>query len=266
MHDLLFQDFPEDYPWLDRKIYGAKVEHAVQSSDHIVAISEVTKSDLMERYHVSANKISVQYQFCAHHFLEERTEGQILRVRKKFNLSRPYLLCVSSFSHRKNQSRLVEAFHDSGLWSDYDLVLIGGDNAYKKIIEKAVEDLDLINEIKMPTVFDNNELASLYQGCSLIIYPSLKEGFGIPVVEGMASKKPVITSKNTSCAEAGGHAVETFDPHDEEDISRTMQRILNDADLQQDMVSRGLVRLGQLSPKKEIAKLAELYHRLTANG
>jgi glycosyltransferase involved in cell wall biosynthesis len=265
MHDLLFQDFPEDYPFLDRKIYQSKVRHTLRVADHIVAISEVTKKDLVERFGVNPNRVSVIYQSCSSHFFIKKEEHIKSDVGTHYELKRPFFLCVSSFSFRKNQNRLVKAWLDSNLGKDFDLVLIGGRNKFRDELKAKVENggARYRQTVKFRDVKSNDDLATICQLSYCMIYPSLKEGFGIPVLEGMASGRPVLTSVDTSCHEAGGNAVMTFDPNSISSIKGAMEQIAGNSMDVDRLIALGEKRLSALAPEIELPKLMAIYKRLT---
>lgn len=261
IHDLLFEDFPMDYPWLDRQIYRYKTRKALEKASAIVTISEKTKEDMVAKYGIDAASVKVVYQSCRPDFFNQRTTAQIEQWQKRHDLTRPYILCVSSFSFRKDQSVLIDAFYHSGLSDTHDLVLIGAPSLYKSSMIRRVNDLKIDRWVKFPDRLDDKDIVTAYQGCSFVVYPSKKEGFGIPVVEAMASQKPVIVRRDTSCAEAGGDAVLTFNGEASNLVDQMLALAEDDA-LVRDLTEKGIARVEKFSPKVEMPKLMAIYQRL----
>ena len=142
------------------------------------------------------------------------------------------------------------------------LVLVGGESSYKDLVREEVSKLRLNGQVMFPVVDQSLVLSAMYQGADLVVYPSKKEGFGIPVVEGMASHVPVITSADTSCEEAGGDAVLTFRSDDTESMASVIAQVIDNDALQKEMVEKGVARLKEIAPEKEIMKLFQLYRSL----
>jgi glycosyltransferase involved in cell wall biosynthesis len=259
IHDLLYMDFPVDYPWLDRQIYDLKFRKSAKAADIVVAISETTKKDLIKRFGTPEEKIRVVYQSCDPRFFEVKPEMDIKTLRTKVGLAKPYLLCVSSFSQRKNQHRLLEAFAQSSIIKDVDLVFIGGENDVSRRLQRQVSRRGLDANVRFLGEVMGEDLPTFIQGSMALIYPSVKEGFGIPVIEGMASGVPVLTSKGTSCEEAGGEAVLTFEPLSVDEMVKALERIVEDETLRQTLVKKGRIRAEAFSPDIEMPKLEQAY-------
>lgn len=199
IHDLLFLRFPKYYPFFDRKIYEYKTKFACQNAQQIIATSQSTKADIVNYYGIAEEKIKVVYQSCSDSFFQAISKEEKEKIRQKYQLPQNFALCVGSIEHRKNQLRIVEAL--SRCKNQIPLLLIGGSNAQYKaeIVAKAKQ---LKVKLLLPKQFvPNADLPALYQLAHLMLFPALAEGFGIPVLEAMASKTPVITSLNTSMAE-----------------------------------------------------------------
>ena len=135
IHDLIFLRYPELYPFIDRFIYNKKFCYACENADAIVAVSQQTKADMMEFYKSPSERIRVIYQDCQEIFRQKLDRQALINVKNKYSLNKPYILCVSSFSERKNQKRLIEAFQQLGL-KDYELILVGGKSKYSEEIRK----------------------------------------------------------------------------------------------------------------------------------
>ncbi len=200
IHDLIFLHFPELYKPIDRKIYTAKFKYAAQKADRIVAISEQTKNDLIKFFKISPEKIHVIYQGCHKAFKQSYSDELKNAVKHKFGLPDNFILNVGTIEARKNAFSIIKAIKDT----DYQLVLVGRKTGYYDEIDAYIKQHNLQNQIKFLEGLDLEELAILYQLADIFIYPSIYEGFGIPIIEAMFSKTPVITNKYGVFKEAAG--------------------------------------------------------------
>lgn len=256
IHDLLFMDFPEDYPWLDRQIYLAKTKRAVKIADKIVAISQATKLDLINRLNVPEEKIEVIYQSCDQRFFEKETDTVIQDVLDKYHLRKPYVICIGSFSHRKNQEALLRSWSTMDLSHDVELVLVGAENKYVKQLKRQIpasDSVHFLHHVNFP------EIRALLQGSLTSVYPSKKEGFGIPVLEALASGRTCLVAEGTSCAEAGQSAVLTFDAKSRASLAESLSNLILQDDLRHTLESGADSVLNTFDPKRQIPRLHQLY-------
>jgi len=222
IHDMIFLQHPEFYKPIDRRIYFNKVKFAVNNVDHIVAISEQTKSDILNTFKVSENRISVIYQSCNEVFYSKRSIKELAQVKQKWKLPNEYLLYVGALNENKNVKVILEAMHILEGELDIPLVIVGKGYAYKKILIEYAQKHKLTNrvffasEIADPTPL---ELSSFYQLASLFIFPSFYEGFGIPILEARFSDTQVIASNSSCLEEAGGDNSLYFDPNNAEELA-----------------------------------------------
>ncbi|MBM3440663.1 MAG: glycosyltransferase family 4 protein, partial [Bacteroidetes bacterium] len=228
MHDLIHERYPEQYPWLDRKIYTRKFQYACDVADTIIAISEQTKNDLIDFYMVPAEKIKVCYQSCNPAFAEKVSEAEKARVRKIYDLPDRFFLYVGSVIERKNLLSICKAMDLLRDEIDIPLVVIGEGKKYLQQVKAYVEKVGLSNRIIFLSAhpaarqisFQNaSDFPAIYQLATAMIYPSMFEGFGIPVLEALWSGLPVITSNISSLPEAGGDAALYVNPAHPEEIA-----------------------------------------------
>ncbi len=233
VHDLIFMRFPEFYNWVDIKIYYWKLVHACRVSDHIVAMSKQTKNDLIRFLNLSPDKISVIYQGCNPYFWKSYTKEYFKEIRTKYNLPERYLLYVGTIEERKNLLGIIKAMHMANI--SISLVVVGrkAGNYFKKV--QNFISINGINNIIFPEKILNSELPVIYQNAECFIYPSFFEGFGIPLVEALVSKTPVITSKRGCFAEAAGPGSIYVDPYDPEMIGEAIFNVVNNKDIRDKM-------------------------------
>lgn len=260
IHDLLFLDFPGDYKWMDRQIYKHKFSKACERADKIIAISQATKDKIINYFQTPEEKVEVIYQAVNPFFAAESPEVLKTTVRSKWDLHYGFILFVSALSPRKNILGVLRALRM--LKKPPTLVAVGQGNN-KEAREYATKH-------KLPVVFtgsiSNAELRALYQQCDLFIYPSLGEGFGIPVIEAMMSRAPVITSKISSMPEAAGDAAYLVDPYDPEDISHAIQLMLDKPELRDEFVQRGFEQIKNFTIEKCTAPVIKVYEQLVGDS
>ena len=235
IHDLIFMRYPELYSRFDVKMHYKKFEHAAQIADVVVAISEQTKRDIVHYLNIDASKIQVLYQGCAPVFKEVLTEAYRYEVLEKYNLPKDFILNVGTVEPRKNALNIVKAIQDSS----ENLVIIGKGKDYKKKIKQYVADNNMKHRVFFLQGLALKELAALYQQAKLFVYPSVFEGFGIPIIEALYSRTPVITSTGSCFEEAGGDATLYVSPESESALKIAIKTVLNNATKQQEMKVKG---------------------------
>ncbi len=214
IHDLIFMRYPQFYSLFDRKMHLWKFRRAAKIADHIIAISEQTKRDAVHYLKVPESKITVVYQGCHHAFKEKKAEDFLANVRAKLELPERFILSVGTVEKRKNLLNVLRAIAGTAI----PLVVVGKKTKYFRDIQKFIRKNKMEHQIWFPEGVDMQELAALYQLADVFVYPSLFEGFGIPVIEALYSGTAVVTS-NTSCLpEAGGPHSMYIDPENHLDL------------------------------------------------
>lgn len=255
VHDLAFKRFSDTFPKNDLWKLNFLLDRAVKGADKLIAVSESTKKDILEFYpKISPENIKVIYHgFDAELFQKEHHEEETNNVLKSYRLkSKNYLLYVGAIQPRKNLVTLVEAFEKLKQENEDDLklVLCGGKSwCWEKTIE-AVEKSSVKKDIVLTDRVPFEELSVLYQNASIFVFPSLYEGFGIPVLESFASKVPVVVAKNSSLEEVGGDAVEYFNDSNASDLSVKIKKVLRNEELQKMMINKGEKQLRKFSWEK----------------
>ncbi|MGY5355740.1 glycosyltransferase family 4 protein [Wenyingzhuangia sp. IMCC45467] len=235
IHDLIFVRYPELYSYIDGKIHFKKFKRAAQVADKVIAISEQTKNDIVEFLNIPANKIEVVYQGCHASFKQTYTEDEKLEVATKFSLPKNYLLNVGTIQERKNLLTIVKAIQDT----DHHLVVVGKETNYAEKVKAFIEANRMKDRVHFLQGVAMNELAMIYQMANIFIYPSIFEGFGIPIVEALYSKTPVISSTGSCFSEAGGPNSIYINAYDEIALQKAIVKIEEDVDLQQSMTLKG---------------------------
>jgi glycosyltransferase involved in cell wall biosynthesis len=260
VHDLIFLRYPEFYNKIDAKIYYWKLVHACRVSDHIVAISNQTKNDLIRFLNIAPEKISVIRQGCNQYFWQSYSKKYLEEVRVKYNLPEKYLLYVGTIEERKNLLGIVKAMHISKI--SMPLVVIGRKAGpyYKNVLNYI--SIHKITNVLFPNNILNFELPAIYQNAECFIYPSFFEGFGIPILEALVSKTPVITSSRSCFAEAAGPGSIFIDPFDSEKIGEAIHKVINNKDLRDKMISMGTDYANNFTDEVVAKSYMKLYYSL----
>ena len=242
IHDVAFHTFPDMYHWIDRQMYDWKWAYAVRNADRVIAISECTKRDIMRYYDVDADKIDVVYQpVQPRYYTPMAKEDATKRLEfSNLQLSSDFMLYVGSVNSRKNLLGVVKAMemlpHDLLI----PLVVIGSGRGYMKEVRQYVAEHGLERYVIFPDgKVDDDTLQALYACARVFVYPSFYEGFGLPVVEALLSRCPVVTSNVSSLPEAGGAYSQQAAPADVGDIASKIEKVLADDALSSTMREKG---------------------------
>ncbi|MDH6309620.1 glycosyltransferase involved in cell wall biosynthesis [Dysgonomonas sp. PFB1-18] len=259
IHDLIFLKYPEFYSMVDRMIYNTKAKYACRVADKIIAVSECTKRDIVEHYHIDPSKIEVVYQGCFPVFKERATAMKKEEVKRKYDLPENYLLSLGSIEERKNILLIVKALKQV---PDIHFVAIGKRKEYAdKVIQYAVEN-GLSDRVHLISKVPLTDLPAILQMARIFIYPSLYEGFGIPIIEALNSGVPVIGATGSCLEESGGPDSVYIDPANENELVFQINRLLSDAEIGRHMVEKGFEYVKQFSDDKCTRSLMTVYEEL----
>jgi glycosyltransferase involved in cell wall biosynthesis len=259
VHDLIFMRYPQQFGRISRTIYALKVEKACRVAGKIIAISQKTKSDIVELLHTDPNKIEVIYQGCDPIFSITQSDERRQAVSHKYKLPANYLLNVGTIEERKNLLLLVKALKQV---ADIPLVVIGKPTKYLKRVKKYIAAGKLTNRVIFLDKVNFEDLPAIYQQASVFIYPSRYEGFGIPVLEALYSGTPVIAATGSCLEEAGGAYSLYVNPNDEHELAEKIKRALTNESLRQQMVTEGLKYTAKFADDKLANQLMKVYKNL----
>jgi glycosyltransferase involved in cell wall biosynthesis len=246
IHDLIFRIHPDTYKPADRLLYNHKFRYACRHADRIVAISVSTRNDIIKYYGTNPERIKVVYQACDPVFYSPPDPVQMKLVSETYKLPGDFLLFVGSVIPRKNLLTVIKALDFLPADLRIPVVIVGDGRAYKKEVKRFISDRKLENlVIWIENLHDSRQLKALYNLAQIFIYPSVYEGFGLPVAEALLSKVPVITSNLSSLPEAGGPDSFLVNPYDFEETANGIRTILTDKTLKEKMINLGLRYAGE---------------------
>jgi len=260
IHDLIFMRFPHYFAYLDRIIYFRKFKYAAKNADLVIAISEQTKQDIIHYLRIDARKIRVVYQGCQDVFKKQYTAKQKEDIITKFNLPEKFILNVGTIEPRKNLLTLVKAMEHV---ETHLLVVGSAKSSYAKEVKEYIISNRLENKITFLKGISNQELAILYQLADIFVYPSLFEGFGIPIIEALYSKTPVITTQNGCFKEAGGpDSIYLKDPEDTMELVDKIEKILLKEDMRKEIATEGFSFVQKFNDDVIANKLMDVYQEI----
>jgi glycosyltransferase involved in cell wall biosynthesis len=263
IHDLIFLRYPEYYPVFDRQIYKLKFRHACRVADIIIAISEATKADIITYFGTAPEKIEVVYQTCDPVFRILLDDNKKELVRKKYILPEKYILYLGTIEKRKNALSLIKAYLIAN--PDIPLLIAGRPTDYLSEINEFLKLNPVGDRIIFRHNIDSADLPALYQSAELFVYPSVFEGFGIPILEALYSGVPVISSTGSCFAETGGDAALYCDPYNVNQMSECISKVLNDPNARKSMIDKGFEHAGRFDEPNVASNLMKIYQNLLKN-
>jgi len=254
---------PHSSALLERVIYRYWLPRILPRIDSVITISQQSKSDIIHHLPLKSEKITVTPLAAGAKFRPvPSTENEPILAQHE--VESPYILYVGSIEPRKNLVRLLEAYALLRDWSEeWGLVIVGARNFWKSTpVAEKVKQLKLEDCVHFTGYVPDKDLPVLYSAADLFVFPSLYEGFGLPVLEAMACGTPVVTSNSTSLPEVAGEAALLVDPYDVEAIAEAMMRVLSDPELAADLRQRGLARAKQFTWEKTARETIKVYERV----
>lgn len=262
IHDLIFLKYPQYYPFVDRRIYETKVRHSCEVADKIIAISEQTKRDIVAWLPDVENKIEVVYQGCGARFQKPIQQDELIQVKKELALPEKYILYVGAIAERKNILTLVKAYAQIAHETDAHLVLAGDGGSYKEQVKKLVQKFGLENRVCFIESIESEDMPALYRLASLFVYPSIYEGFGIPIIEALFSEVPVITTQGGCFPEAGGPHSHYVDTSNIDALAQAIREVLINQSLREKRIQEGKNYVQKFRSDVVAKRMMEVYREL----
>lgn len=257
IHDLIFIRYPQFYKYIDRKIYNYKFEKACQIANRIIAVSEMTKRDIVNTYKIKEEKIDIVYQGCDKIFQQIVTQDKKEDVFKRYHIPSHYILYVGSIEKRKNLLQIVRALHL--LNKDIHLIAIGRRTPYTNLVETYIKENNMEKQVTILSNVPFNDLPVFYQMADLFIYPSFFEGFGIPIIEALHSNVPVIGATGSCLEEAGGPDSLYVNPNDVNELSEKIAWVLSTPSQAEHMKQAGKEYVKRFTDQQIAGDLMKVY-------
>lgn len=261
MHDLIYERYPETYGWLDVQMYRYKYRRSCQLASHIVAVSEQTKKDLVDFYNVPSNKISVVYQSCNPIFQASPSDQEKEDIRRKYGLNFRYMLNIGTVEKRKNAKLIVQAL--SALPDkNIHLVIVGRATPYAQDVQAEAQALGVAPRVHWLKGVPTLHLPALYAAAEVFVYPSVFEGFGIPVLEALTVGVPVVAAKGSCLEEAGGEYSLYCNPLEARSLACSLEAVLQNPHLRIQMKEKGKLYAQRFNPNLLAQEMMQVYQRL----
>ena len=259
IHDLAHEHFTDHVYGLAMRYYKYFMPRFAQKAKYIATVSEFSKQDIIQRYHIRAEKIEVVYNG-AKDVYHPVSDSIKLKVKNTHSAGKDYFVYVGSIHPRKNVKNLLLAFDQfkSETNSDLKLLIVGRKAWDFEDVDSAYAQMKFKDDVKFLGHLPPEELAEIVASAYAMVYVSLFEGFGIPIIEAMSCEVPVITSNTTSMPEAAGDAALLVDPTSIDATASTMKQITGDKNLRNDLIEKGKIQIKKFSWKLTAEKLWHL--------
>jgi glycosyltransferase involved in cell wall biosynthesis len=263
VHDLAFLFYPEASMRSLQHYLQVVVPRSVRRADHLLADSQNTAQDLQEQWQIGAERITVVQGAVDHErFHPIADQDRLATVRQRYGLGdRPYILGLSTLQPRKNFERLIEAFHLARQEArlPHRLIIGGGKGWLFAEIFAKVQALGLADDVLFPGYIEDSDLPALYNAADFFAFPSLYEGFGLPIIEALACGVPVLTADNSCLPEAGGPGAIYVQAHSVESIAEGIVTLATDSVLRQRLRTAGLAHAAQFTWQRSAEQLLAAY-------
>lgn len=263
VHDLIARLFGKDIPFYSRQFFGKWMPFSYSRADKIIANSQHTKKDIINILKIPSEKITVIYLAASEEFRKINDRNKIQEITKKYKTGGKYLLHIGTLNPRKNLEFLIKVF--AGVvkqFPEYNLVISGKEGWYFEGLFKLAKKLGLSKKIIFTGYIDDADKPYLINGATIFTFPSLYEGFGLPLLEAMNCGVPVVSSNTSSLPEVVGQAGILISPTDELNWIRSIKSLLTNKDLQKKYISNGLVQAKKFSWKKTAQKTLKVYEEV----
>ena len=255
IHDLIFLRHPEFYHWIDTKLYAWKFRQTIREADHIIAISECTKRDIMELGGVDERRISLIYQSFAPRF-----NGNSPLSTLHSPLPKRYILSVGSIEARKNILLAVKAL--PYLPDDLSLVIVGRHTSYTDKVLEYVKSHQLQHRVVVLHGVPDEDLPAIYAQAESFVYPSVYEGFGIPIIEAISCGLPVVACTGSCLEEAGGPDSLYVAPDDTQAMAAAIRQTLKGAQDREQRILRSQQYIQRFKGNDVAQQVIDLYHTM----
>ncbi len=263
VHDLNFLLYP-DFLTPESASYYGQIDQAVRRCDHIIAVSESTKRDIIHLTGAPEDKITVVHEAAHPIYRPLQDQNQVQEAKMRFGIETDFVLFVSTIEPRKNVPTLLRSYKQ--LLDNYragvDLALAGEKGWLFHQVYKLVDELGIKERVHFLGRVSSEDLLGLYNAAQLLVHPAFYEGFGLPPLEAMACGTPVVVSNTSALPEVVGDAALLVDPTEVDELTVAIWRLLSDPDLRRELSEKGLKRARLFSWRKAARQTLKIYRRL----
>jgi len=260
IHDVIFRRYPQYYHFIDRKIYDYKFRRACQQADRMIAVSEFTKQEIIHYYHTPAEKIEVVYQGCDKAFSAPISPKVLEEVRSKYDLPQEYLLYVGSIEERKNLLLVAKAL--ARMKRKPMVIAVGKRTPYMDVVNDYLAKEKLSQYFRFFHNVPFADIPALYRMATAFVYPSRIEGFGIPILEALASGVPAIGCTGSCLEEAGGESSIYVDPDDCNAMVLAIESVMDNPYLRATMIAHGKEYTKRFTDEKLAEDIMRVYNKM----
>jgi len=268
IHDLCYEHYPTFFPWVDRLLLRRLVPASARRADMILTPSEFSRRDIVNRYGINPDKMVVVRAGVEPHFRPVRDHAALSATRRRFDLTDPFILFVGRTDPRKGVDTLVQAFRllkEQGLVG-HTLAIAGPQGSAERKVRDAVRLHGLDSATRFLGVVPDADLPSLMSAAHIVAYPSIFEGFGLPVLEAMACGTPLVTTNATALPEVVGCAGLMVAPSDVVALAGAIARLIGDPELRAALAKRGLAKARQFSWEASARQVLGLYQTIAGTS
>lgn len=260
IYDLSFKAFPDRLSRSRRFYLETITADSIRRASRILTISHFIRNEISSHYHIAPDRVDVAYPGVSPQF-KVMAEGEIRSFKERRSLPEQYLFYLGTLEPRKNLTMLVRAYAASRLKGQIPLILAGGRGWMTATLFSLIDSLKLTNDVLLPGYVSDDEIALWYNAAEAVVFPSVYEGFGMPVTEAMACGKPVLVSYSSSLPEAAGDAGILLPADDPAAWTEAMERICHNAELRADLAQKGLAHSSHFTWAETAAQVVASYDK-----
>jgi len=265
VHDVSYLEEPHYFKAFRAAQLRLTVKRTVQKAARVLTPSEFSRRAILKHYALDERQVVVVPNAVSSRFRPVEREAAQATIRKKFDLPTPFILTVGDLQPRKNHLGLLVAFEDmlrAHPQLSHHLVFVGQETWYSKELHRAVSQSSVADRVHFTGFVDDADMLYFYGACDLFVFPSFYEGFGLPILEAMASGRAVVCSNTSAMPEVANAAGILFDPHSNTEMVRAMSDVLLDSELRTRLERLGTARAGSFSWEKAAAKTLNVYYEV----
>lgn len=267
IHDLLYFPLPDkynfkEYKFLDTMYMRFFIPRSIRKAAHIIADSENTKNDIIALFNTPPTKISVVHLGVSSFVTKDIKTNEVEAILNRFSIKKPFIFYSGTATRRKNLPVLIKALGSIKDKIPHLLVITGGGTEKNIPLKKIIEENRLTDRVRILGTVSLDVLLALYKGADMFVFPSLYEGFGLPVLEAMALGCPVICSNASSLPEVAGDAALLFDPNDVEQLAHHLLTLASNVALRNTLIEKGKARAKLFTWEKAAKKLVNIFSQV----